>query len=306
VVGVPTDPGQVATPVVTGPDRQLLDRLLTRCRFPPRGQLATCAFSGGPDSTALIALAAAAGCDVVAVHVDHGLRPSSAAEAARAAAIADSLGVSFRSVKVVVEPGPNLEERARAARRSALPDEALTGHTADDQAETVLINLIRGAGLDGVAGMRKGPTKPILAVRRSETRALCDWLGVHVVDDPSNSDRRFVRNRIRAEVIPLMNDIAGRDVAALVARTADVVGDDVSLLDELAAAIDPTDAKALTAADPRLARRALRAWLRAGGHPPDLATVNRVLAVAQGTTRACELAGGFRLERRHQRLRILP
>ena len=266
----------------------------------------TCAVSGGPDSLALLLLAATAGCVVTAVHVDHGLREGSAAEGEVVRDAARRVGAGFRAERVVVAPGPNLEARARAARYGVLPADVLTGHTADDQAETVLINLIRGAGLDGVAGMRKGPTKPILAMRRSETRALCDWLGVHVVDDPSNSDRRFVRNRIRAEVIPLLNDIAGRDVAALVARTADVVGDDVSLLDELAAAIDPTDAKALTAADPRLAQRALRAWLRAGGHPPDLATVNRVLAVAQGTTRACELAGGFRLERRHQRLRILP
>lgn len=285
-------------------DQKLLATLLARCRFPPQRRTATCAFSGGADSTALIALAAAAGCDVVAVHVDHGLRPSSAAEASRAEAIAACLDVAFRSVNVDVEPGPNLEARARAARRLALPDGSLTGHTADDQAETVLINLIRGTGVDGLAGMSKGPTKPILALRRWETRALCASLGVQVVEDPSNSDSRFVRNRIRAEVMPLLNDIAARDVAALVARTADVVGDDVSLLDDLAAAIDPSDVKALTAADPRLARRALRAWLSAGGYPPDLATVNRALGVARGTHRACELGGGFRLERRHQRLHI--
>ena len=304
MVGVPTDPGQVATPVVTGPDRQLLDRLLTRCRFPPRGQLATCAFSGGPDSTALIALAAAAGCDVVAVHVDHGLRPSSAAEAARAAAIADSLGVSFRSVKVVVEPGPNLEERARAARRSALPDEALTGHTADDQAGTVLLNLLRGAGLDGLAGMRPA-NHPILDLRRSETEAVCTYEGLIPFTDPTNADPVHRRNRVRNELLPLLDDIAKRDVAAVLSRQAALLRDEADVLDVLAAAVDPTDAVALMATPPALARRAVRKWLTHGqNHPPDAATVERVLAVAHGVAKGTDVGGHRRVLRTKNVLRL--
>lgn len=241
---------------------------------------------------------------MTAVHVDHGLRPTSRAEADQAESIAGTLGVEFRRVAVTVEPGPNLEARARAARHGALPEGAMTGHTLDDRAETMLINLLRGAGPSGLAGIRHGPTKPILALRRAETRELCAVLGLDVVADPSNQDDRFIRNRVRAELLPLLDDIAGRDVGPLLARTADVVADDVALLDELAAAIDPTDAKALAGADTRLARRALRRWLSVGGYPPDLATVNRVLAVARGIHRACEIGGGRRVERSDQRLHI--
>lgn len=284
----------------------LVRTLLTRCQFPPPGSSVTCAFSGGADSTALVALAKRAGCHVVAVHVDHGLRPSSSSEADRAGALARSLDVEFRSTTVAVEPGANLEARCRAARYAALPVGSLTGHTADDQAETVLINLLRGAGVEGLSGMRSGPTKPILMLRRRDTMAVCDAFELAVVEDPSNADRRFVRNRIRAEVIPLMNDIAGRDVAALIARTARVLGDDAAALDEMSAAIDPTDAVALACADPALARRALRSWLTFDGYPPDLATLERAFDVARGRHRACDLGHGRRLERNRQRLRIVP
>ncbi|MHB1854368.1 MAG: ATP-binding protein, partial [Acidimicrobiales bacterium] len=97
--------------------------------------------SGGADSLALLVLAVATGRAVTAFHVDHGLRPGSAAEADRVAAAAAGLGAGFRALSVEVEPGPNLEARARAARRAVLPPDASTGHTADDQAETVLLNL---------------------------------------------------------------------------------------------------------------------------------------------------------------------
>lgn len=282
-----------------------LDSLLARCTFPPPGTPVACAFSGGADSTALVVLAKAAGCDVTALHVDHGLRPSSTAEAEHAARLATAIGVEAQILTIDVDPGPNLEARARAARLAALAPGALTGHTADDQAETMLINLIRGAGTSGLAGIRPGPTKPILALRRFETRRLCDDLGLAVVEDPTNRDRRFVRNRIRAEVIPLLDDIAGRDVAGLLSRTAELLRDDADLLDELGRAIDPTDAKGLAAADPRLARRSLRMWLTRDGYPPDLATVNRVLDVARGAAAGCDIGGGRRVERKAQQLRIV-
>jgi len=283
----------------------LLTTLLPRCTFPPASTAVTCAFSGGADSTALLALAQHAGCEVTAVHVDHGLRPSSRSESDQAAANAELLGVPFESIEVHVEPGPNLEARARAARFAVLPSDVLTGHTADDQAETVLINLLRGAGTDGLAGMEPGPTKPLLGIRRAETVTICDAVGLTVVTDPSNVDPRFVRNRIRAEVLPLLDDIAGRDVAVLLARSADVLRDDGAVLDRLASLLDPADAKAVAAAEPALARRALRAWLTRDGYPPDLATVNRVLDVARGANRACEIGNGRRVERQHQLLRIV-
>jgi tRNA(Ile)-lysidine synthase len=132
-----------------------LDALLTRCDFPPRGTAVTCAVSGGTDSLALLALASAAGCRVLAVHVDHSLREGSEGEAAVVAAAAQRFGADFRAERVTVDPGPNLEARARAARYSVLPPDVLTGHTADDQAETVLLNLLRGA--DPSAAARRHP-----------------------------------------------------------------------------------------------------------------------------------------------------
>ena len=217
--------------------------LLARCRFPPAGTKVHCAFSGGADSTALLALAAAAGCHVTAIHVDHGLRPESAVEAAQARALAMELGAEFRLVTVAVAAGPNLEARARDARHAALPPGTLTGHTADDRAETILINLLRGSGLDGLAAMGPDPTRPLLALRRQETRSLCADLGLTPVVDPSNTDRRFVRNRVRGELLPLMGDISGRDAVPLVLRTAETVAADVAWLDAAAAEIDPTDAR---------------------------------------------------------------
>ena len=289
----------------TGPEDSPFRLLLRRCAFPSPGTAVSCAFSGGADSTALIALAKAAGCTVTATHVDHGLRPTSDAEADQARSIADAVGVVFRRIHVDIEPGPNLEARAREARLAALPPGSLTGHTLDDQAETMLINLLRGAGTTGLAGIRPGPTKPILALRRSETREVCAALGHDVIEDPSNADPRFVRNRVRAELLPLLDDIAGRDVAVLLARAADLLADDAALLDELASAIDPTDAKAVAAADPRLGRRALRIWLTREGYPPDLATVTRVLDVARGLSRGCDVGSGRRVERKDQRLRMI-
>lgn len=281
--------------------------LLARCAFPPPGSSVTCAVSGGADSIALLVLAVASGCRAEAVHVDHGLRAGSAGEFAVVRAAADALGVPSRSVAVEVGAGPNLEARARAARYAALPAGVLTGHTADDQAETVLVNLLRGAGSDGLAGMRAEarphlPRRPLLGLRRSETRAVCELAGLDVVDDPSNADPRFVRNRVRHELVPLLDDIAGRDVTRVLTRQAALMADEADLLDELAAALDPTDALALAAAPLPLARRAVRRWLGGDGHPPDAATVQRVLDVAHGRAVACEVGGGRRVRRHRQRL----
>jgi tRNA(Ile)-lysidine synthase len=255
--------------------------------------------SGGADSLALLVLASSAGCDVTAVHVDHGLRPGSADEAAVVAAAAERYGAAFRSERVTVADGPDLEARARAARWAVLGPEACTGHTLDDRAETVVLNLLRGAGTTGLGALRPGPRHPILALRRSETRALCGAEGLTPVEDPSNDDPRFLRNRVRHEVLPLLADVAGRDVVAVLARQAALLADDADLVAALAAEVDVTDARALAAAPIALARAAVRAWLRptAGGQPPSAAAVERVLAVARGDVVACEVAGGWRVQR---------
>ena len=136
---------------------------------------------------------------------------------------------------------PTWRHAARAARLAALPAGALTGHTADDRAETLLVNLLRGAGLDGLAAMAPGPTRPLLALRRADTRRLCAELGLVPVDDPSNDDPRFVRNRVRHELLPLMDSIAGRDTVPLLVRTAETAAADVALAERSPpASIRPT------------------------------------------------------------------
>ena len=279
--------------------------LLARCTFPPPGTSVTCAVSGGADSLALLVLAVAAGCQATAVHVDHGLRPGSADEAGVVRAAAAGLGAGFRAEKVDVGPGPNLEARARAARYGVLPPDVLTGHTGDDQAETVLLNLLRGAGLDGLAGMRAGVRHPLLALRRAETEAVCAAEGLTPVTDPTNADPAHRRNRVRAELLPLLADVAGRDVVPLIARQAALLRDDADVLDALAATVDPTDARALAAAPAALARRAVRRWLADGrDHPPDAATVERVLAVARNQATATDVGGGRRVARTRNVLRL--
>jgi tRNA(Ile)-lysidine synthase len=276
--------------------------LLLRCTFPAPGTQVTCALSGGADSTALVALALDAGCVVTAHHVHHGLRESADHDADLARRTAERLGVAFELTHVELGDGPNLEARARDARRSVLGPDALTGHTADDQAETLLLALVRGAGATGLAAIKPGHRHPILALRAWETRALCDHLGIEVADDPTNIDPRFRRNRIRHELVPLLDDIAARDVTVLLNRTATLLRDDDRLLDELAATIDPTAIDELVAAPAPLAARAIRRWLERDGYPPDVAGVARVMAVATGESTACELTGGIRVERRGRRL----
>jgi hypoxanthine phosphoribosyltransferase len=289
----------------------LIPELLSRSTFPSGGAPLACAVSGGADSLALLVLATAAGCAVTAVHVDHGLRPGSEGEAEVVASAAARFGARFESHRVTVAPGPNLEARARAARFGVLPGDVATGHTMDDQAETILVNLLRGAGADGLAGMEPGARHPILGLRRHETHALCAAVGLVPVCDESNDDPAFVRNRIRHELLPLCAAVAGRDPVPLLARQAGLLRDEVALLDSLATERlpDPADARAVAAAPRPLARRALRRWLRAAGddgHPPSLAEVDRTLAVADGSAVGTELTGGRRVRRTGGRLRVEP
>jgi len=278
--------------------------LLERCRFPPPGTEVDCAVSGGPDSTALLVLAVEAGLVATAWHVDHGLRSGSSAEGAMVARLASGLGATARCMEATVDDGPNLEARARDARRAVLPPGVLTGHTADDQAETVLVNLLRGAGVPGAAGIGSPERRPLLALRRRETRALCEDMGIQPLEDPMNADPRFVRNRIRHEVLPLLADVSGRDPIPLLARHAMRAAEATHLLSGLVADVDPTDVRALAELPDDLVRLALRGWLTRGadGLPPDSASVERVLDVARGRIRATEVVGGYRVVRSAGRL----
>lgn len=282
--------------------------LLARCSFPPSGEEVTCAVSGGADSLALLALARAAGCSATAVHVDHGLRPGSVAEADVVAENARVLGASFRAETVQVTPGPNLEARARQARLAALPADALFGHTADDRAETMLLNLLRGAGPDGLAAMGPSPRRPILGLRRIETVAVCEHLGLRIVEDPTNALPVFRRNRVRHELLPLLADIADRDPVPVLNRQGALFADIAADLEDRAATIDPSDATTLRVAPLTVARAAVRRWLRdAGvndGYAPTAAAIERVLSVARGEIRATQVDGGWRVSRRAGRLRL--
>jgi tRNA(Ile)-lysidine synthase len=302
-VGGPHGAASPGPEVTAGPARAHRGRttdaeaLLELCTFPPPGSELSCAVSGGADSLALLVLAVRAGCRVTAVNVDHGLREDSHLEAEVVAEVAGRYGASFRVERVDVAEGPNLEARAREARRAVLPLSCATGHTMDDQAETVLLNLLRGAGSDGLRAMREGYEHPLLGVRRADTGALCRHEGLTPVEDPANAEGRFARNRVRHDLLPLCCEIAGRDVVPILARQASVIGAECDLLEELSAALDPTDAKGLAAAPKPLAMRAARRWLKNDGHPPGLRAVERVLEVASGKVRATDLAPRTRVRR---------
>jgi tRNA(Ile)-lysidine synthase len=260
--------------------------------------------SGGADSSALLVLAVAAGCEVTAVHVDHGTRTTGAIEAAEVERLAHRYGASFESRRVAVASGPNFEARARTARLGALGPGALLGHTADDQAENVMLALLRGSGLDGLAAMDPA-THPMLDVRRHECEALCSELGINVFRDPSNDDLRFRRNAVRQRLLPLMNEVAQRDVVPLLSRTAQLVSEEAFELDARAAVIDPTSCHELMAAPKSLARRALRRWL-SDPYPPDRAGLDRAWQVVTGQVIGCELPGGVAVRRTAMTLRQIP
>ncbi|MCU1500062.1 MAG: tilS [Acidimicrobiales bacterium] len=283
--------------------------LLARCPFPVSGTPVTAAVSGGADSLALLVLAVAAGCRVTAVHVDHGLRPGSADEATVVASVARRLGAGFRAEQVVVTPGPNLEARARQARYGVLPTDVLTGHTADDRAETMLLNLVRGAGPTGLVGIRRSARRPMLDLRRHETVALCGALRLEPVQDPSNADPAFRRNRVRAELLPLLADLGDRDPVPVLVRQADLFAELDDAVAVLAGAVDPTSAAELRAVARPVAGAAIRAWLLGAGigdgHPADAGAVDRILAVATNEAVACELPGAWRVARTAGRLRLV-
>ncbi|MGZ6953760.1 MAG: tRNA lysidine(34) synthetase TilS [Acidimicrobiia bacterium] len=275
------------------------------------------ACSGGPDSVALLALAADAGLDPVAVHVDHGIRIDSAEDVEVVAEVARRLGVPSRSVRVAVGPGPNLEARARAARYAALRVAAqelgasaiLVAHTADDQAETVLLNVLRGAATSGLSGMpvrRDGIVRPLLALRRDHVRSVASARGLPTVDDPTNRDLRWRRAWIRHEVLPMLGEGSERDLVPVLARQAALLRAESDLLDELGDALlaeaggDAPSTRVLRAAPIAVARRALRRWL--GAPPPSADEIERVIAVVEGRVVATELAGGRGVRRSHGRL----
>ncbi len=280
--------------------------LLERCRFPDSDPLAL-GISGGPDSTAMALLAFAAGRDFVVYHVDHGLRPESGRESAVVRSLAEGFDVPFELRTLNLEHGPGLEARAREARYAALPTNICVGHTADDRAETVLFNILRGAGPAGSAARMNRVYRPLINLRRSETRELCTASGVQTVADPFNADTGFTRVAIRRRLMPMIEEIFDRDPVVVLNRHARLIGDALDVVVDAARAIDPTDAAVVAAVPVAVASEAMRMWLRAelnSDSNVDAASIERVLEVAGGRRVAAQIQGGHRVMRTAGRLRV--
>jgi tRNA(Ile)-lysidine synthase len=232
----------------------LAAKALAAAGAPAAGDGVAVAVSGGADSLALLhalrALSGPRGWRLAVLTVDHGLRPGSAADAAFVADHAKALALPSRVLTLAPgdldrHRGAGPEGAARAARYAALwpaADELgcswlATGHTLDDQAETVLLQLLRGAGPDGLAGMavRTGRLlRPLLGTRRAETRAACTAIGLPWREDPTNADDAPLRNRVRTQLLPLLEDLRPGATKTL-ARTATLAADERAWLDPLVA-----------------------------------------------------------------------
>jgi tRNA(Ile)-lysidine synthase len=281
----------------------LLARALDGLEVPP-GPV-TVALSGGADSAALALLVKRSGAGVDCLHVDHGL-PASPKMAAAAAGIAGALELSLETVEVTPVPGPSPEDRAREARYSVLetwPGPVLTGHTRDDNAETMLINLVRGSGPDGLTGIPsfRSPNihRPILRMLRSETREMASLAGLPFVDDPMNSDLALTRNRIRHSILPLLRELNPRIVESLT-RAAETLDRDTSYLRALAPVPQgPSVAVGLVMTLPRpLADRLLASLLRSCGVEVTSDRLGRVWSVARGESQSQQLGDGRVVRRR--------
>ena len=295
------------------------------------------AVSGGGDSVALLHLLAAwraeGGPDLAAVTVDHGLRPEAEAEAEVVAVACAGLGVPHTVLRWQGwDRRGNLQDAARRARQRLIADWAAgqgvgavaLGHTADDQAETVLLRLARGSGVDGLSGMaaeRRAEgvlwLRPLLEVRRE---ALRDWLrvrGIGWAEDPSNGDPRFDRVKARqalAALAPLGLDVAGLlDTAARMRMAREALAQAAQTAARRLGRIDAGDVvlAAGFAGLPeetrlRIAAHALR-WIGGGDYRPRLAALRAALAAVQAgkpaTLAGCLLlpeAGGLRVAREPQ------
>jgi tRNA(Ile)-lysidine synthase len=228
-------------------------------------------FSGGQDSSCLLhaLVQTQPQLQLTAVHVDHALRADSADAARQVSDLASAIGVACDVTRIDVAAyrttfrRASMQQAARAARYQALAAAAdrhqaaalLVAHTADDQAETLLLNLLRGTGLLGLAGMRMDDTldlarlgppvasefesnttlrlvRPLLRVPRAATLAYCAHFGLNVVEDASNRTRAYTRNRVRLDLLPLLEQF-NPAIRTVLARTAELAGDDVAALDHV-------------------------------------------------------------------------
>jgi tRNA(Ile)-lysidine synthase len=284
-------------------------------------------FSGGLDSTALLQALAIATRNhpryrVRAVHIDHQLHPSSAQWQAHCAQIADVAGVAYltRQVSVPVDSDCGPEGAARTVRYAAFREllddgEALiTAHHADDQLETLLLALLRGAGVHGLAGMPACHAfgcgwhlRPLLDVTRPDIESWAKAAGLNWLTDPSNTNTGFSRNYLRHEVIPTLQR-RWPAVAGTAARAAQHLGEASELLDAIASADlsvaavgECLSVASLRGLDPPRRRNLLRHWLRGrGARLPStrkLAALEHDMLVAQEDRLPCVDWDGFEVRR---------
>jgi tRNA(Ile)-lysidine synthase len=274
-----------------------------RHRLLPPGAPVLAMVSGGADSTCLMhVLAGLHDGPVGVLTVDHGLRPESRDEATAVVAAARSMGLATHLAAPAVEPGPGVQQRARDARLAAARRVAedgryarvATGHTASDQAETVLFRLARGSGRTGALGMaprRDHLIRPLLCVTVAETRAWCRERGIAAVRDPSNDDPVYARARVRSRLVPALAAVHPA-AEAHVAAFAERLGDEAELLGPLVDAAwartaddDGLSAAALAAEPPAMRRLLVRRLVAEAGLPAGAAAaapLERALALLAG------------------------
>ena len=287
--------------------------------------------SGGPDSLclleALVRLRRLFGIDLVVFHLDHGLRTASGADAAYVRRRAAAHGLPCHVLTPSTRPtsGDSVERWAREERRAAGAriaadigaGRSALGHTMDDRAETVLLALVRGWGLDGLAGIEPVAgthVRPLLDIRREETLAACHALRLRPRIDPTNDDTGYLRNAIRRDVMPTLAAATGRDVVPTIARTAELLRADAAMLDELAiglggAAVERAGGvralrvDVLTDLAPPIAARAIRHALADAGIDWTQAAIDGILDLAMGRPgRRVALGGGWRARRERARI----
>ncbi len=288
--------------------------VLEACDFPPSGTEVDLAVSGGPDSLGLLLLALDAGLRARVHHVDHHVRAASAEDARFVTEVCARYDVACVVHDARVAGGANFEAMARAQRRALLPEGVLTGHTMDDLAETVVLNMLRGAGLQGLSPMVEDSSKPLRRVRRRDLHYYVLEAGLAARYDETNDSPDHRRNRVRHELLPLMNDVAARDVVPILARQARLIHEDRRWLDELsrddvARPLDAVDCRELATWPVARLKRWLRAHLathtpQGETYAPSAKEMARALRVVRGEVVACELSGARRLSRRGQRLTL--
>ena len=271
--------------------------------------------SGGPDSVALLRVVLVLGGHPRVLHVNHGLRgEESGADADFVSTLCEDLGVGCEVETLDLEGAANLQERAREARYRLAREAAgrlglgvvATGHTADDVAETMILNLSRGAGLRGLASIppvREGLVRPLIERTRPEVLGYLSRLDQPYRTDPTNLSGKYARNRVRLEVMPILEELHP-GAAANLARAASLAREDLEALEGLAdAALEARGAEvvlargALLALPSALRRYAVRrAYARVlpGAPPPGLDHVESVLALAEAGPgmRSLDLPGG--------------